>query len=190
MLSDRSQPWHVATVTQGGRPTFAHFAAGAAVGCELALMRVAGLWDVLVWVLLPCRLDVVIAPLRGALGDTVPRFLARAAARVAHSTNDPRPVWADRFAWRPLYEEGQAEALSRMLLQKPLRAELVERLADYPFWDSAWLGAPARVSMPAHDPLQARAPPPARAPLPARAPVPVRASVPAPSGAARSVAVP
>lgn len=144
MPTDRSQPWHIAAVTQGGRPTFARFAAGAAVGCELALLRSAGLWDVLAWVLLPARLEAVIAPLRARLDDTVPRFLARAGTRVAQVEDDPRPVWADRFGWRPLADEGEAEAVARALLRKPLRAELVERLADYPFWDSVWLGAPAR----------------------------------------------
>lgn len=144
MPTDRSQPWHIAAATQRGRPAFARFAAGAAVGCELALMQSAGLWDVLAWVLLPSRLEAVIAPLRGRLDDTVPRLLARAAARVAQVEDDPRPVWAERFAWRPLAGLAEAEALSRALLAKPLRADLAERLADYPFWDSVWLGAPAR----------------------------------------------
>lgn len=144
MPTDRSQPWHIAAATHGGRPTFARFAAGAAVGCELALMRAAGLWDVLAWVLLPARLEAVIAPLRARLDDTVPRFLARAGTRVAQVDDDPRPVWADRYGWRPLAGEDEAEAAARALLRKPLRAELVERLADYPFWDSVWLGAPAR----------------------------------------------
>ena len=108
-------------------------------------MGAAGLWDVLAWVLLPCRFEAVIAPLRGRLDDTVPRFLAHVADRVARVEDDPRPLWAGRFAYRTLSEEGEAEAMSRALLRKPIRAELVERLADYPFWDSVWVGAPARV---------------------------------------------
>lgn len=140
----RSYPWHIVAITQGGRPCFAHFAAGAAVGCELALMGAAGLWDVLAWVLLPSRFEAVIAPLRGRLDDTAPRFLAHIADRVARVDDDARPLWARRFAYRALSEEGEAEAMSRALLRKPIRAELVERLADYPFWDSVWVGAPAR----------------------------------------------
>lgn len=144
MSIHRSYPWHIAANTQGARPCFARFAAGAAVGCELALMRAAGLWDVLAWVLLPSRFEAVIAPLRGRLDDTAPRFLAHVADRVARVDDDPRPLWAGRFAYRTLSEEGEAEAMSRALLRKPMRADLVERLADYPFWDSVWVGAPAR----------------------------------------------
>jgi hypothetical protein len=140
----RSYPCHIAVNTQGARPCFARFAAGAAVGCELALMRAAGLWDVLAWVLLPSRFEAVVAPLRGRLDDTAPRFLAHVADRVARVDDDPRPLWAGRFAYRALSGEGEAEAMSRALLRKPIRAELVERLADYPFWDSVWVGAPAR----------------------------------------------
>ncbi|HEX8739706.1 MAG TPA: hypothetical protein VF925_06150 [Casimicrobiaceae bacterium] len=139
-----SYPWHIAANTQNARPCFARFAAGAAVGCELALMSAAGLWDVLAWVLLPSRFEAVIAPLRGRLDDTAPRFLAHVADRVARVDDDPRPLWAGRIAYRALSEEGEAEAMSRALLRKPIRADLVERLADYPFWDSVWVGAPAR----------------------------------------------
>lgn len=142
----RTVAWHVSAVTQGHAPYFARFAAGAAVGCELALMEAAGLWDVLAWVLLPRRFDAVIAPLRGRLDDTVPGFLGRAAARAARVLDDPRPVWAERFTFRLLAGEGLAEATTRALLTRPLRSDLVERLADYPFWDSVWLGAPPRAA--------------------------------------------
>lgn len=141
MEVSRVRPWLLAATTYRGRPVFARFGAGAAVGGELALMRASGLWDVLAWVLLPCRFDAVIMPLRGTLDDTVPRFLAGSAARVARAEGGFRPVWATRFSFRLLEGEVEAEAATRRIVRRPLQARLTERLADYPFWDSVWLGA-------------------------------------------------
>ena len=163
--------WRVAAVTRHRAPTFADFASGAAVAAELALMQASGLWDILAWVLLPWRLEALVALRRGNLEDAAAGLLSRAALRVAQLHEGGGPVWDLRYTWRPVHGDAEIAAAARELLRQPLRAQLTERLADYPFWDSCWVGAPTwRVTpaplrpaealpLPLPDPLL---PPPAR----------------------------
>ena len=144
MSEARALAWRIVATTRHGAPKFANFASGAAVGAELALMQASGLWDVVAWVLLPSRFDALV-PLRGGnVEDSTAGFLVRAADRVQHRRDSADPIWDARFEWCPVRGDAAIAAVARELLRRPLRAHLVERLADYPFWDSCWVPAGRR----------------------------------------------
>ncbi|HMA30581.1 MAG TPA: hypothetical protein VKT00_02085 [Casimicrobiaceae bacterium] len=135
------------------------------MAAELALMQTSGLWDVLAWALLPARFDALILLRRGDLEDTTTAFLARAALRVMRVRDLACPVWDGRYTWHPIADDTQLAAVARALLRRPLRAHLTERLADYPFWDSAWVSpatrVPAAPARPIAGSTNAPTPPPA-----------------------------
>lgn len=158
-------------------PLFARFTAGAAVAAELQLMQASGLWEILAWVLLPCSFDVVLNVRGGSLRESVALFLPRAEQRVAKARGVDSPLWSNRFQYTTLYGEDEITAATRTLLRKPIRADLVERLADYPFWDSAWVAPALRSSA---TPGCARS----RAVLPARFAIPPAPAIPVPAAAA------
>lgn len=137
--------YRIAAVTRHRAPTFADFPTGAGVAAELALVEASGLWEVLAWVLLPWRLEALVALHRGNLEDVAAGLLFRAALRVTRLRGRDGPVWDARYAWRPVRGDGEIAATARALLRLPLRAHLTERLADYPFWDSCWVCARPRV---------------------------------------------
>ncbi|MGH8801104.1 MAG: hypothetical protein ACREX6_02255 [Casimicrobiaceae bacterium] len=168
--------YRVGVATRCNIPLFARFTAGAAVGAELQLMQASGLWEVLAWVLLPCSLDVVLNVRGGSLRESVALFLPRAEQRVAKVRGVDTPLWSNRFQYTTLYGEDEITAATRALLRKPIRADLVERLADYPFWDSAWVAPALRSSA---NPGCARS----RAALPARFAIPPAPSVSVPAAA-------
>src|SRR5487761_2443294 len=88
---------------------------------------------------------VPLVPLRrDNVEDATAGFLARAAERVRHLRDSGGPIWDVRFEWRPVRGDAEIAAVARELLRRPLRAHLVERLADYPFWDSCWVPAGRR----------------------------------------------
>ncbi len=128
--------------TSRGLPLFADFRSGAAVAAELALMQASGLWELLAWVLLSSRLDALIGLRGGNLDDTVPAFLERAALRVMHVRGNGCAVWDGRYRWQVIDGDTSVAGAARAILQLPLRAQLTERLADYPFWDSCWVCPP------------------------------------------------
>lgn len=166
MSEARALAWRIAAATRHGAPTFADFASGAAVAGELALMQTSGLWDIVAWVLLPSRLETLVTLRRGNVGDATAAFLARAAERVRCRRGRGGPVWDVRFEWRPVRGDAEIAAAARELLRRPLRAHLVERLADYPFWDSCWVPAGRRASAPPKAVLAAAAGRVATAPQP------------------------
>jgi hypothetical protein len=132
----------IAVTTGRGLPLFADFRSGAAVAAELALMQASGLWDLLAWVLLPCRFDALIGLQGGSLDDTAPAFLGRAALRVMHIRGNGCGIWDERYRWQVIDGDTSVAAAARAILRLPLRAQLTERLADYPFWDSCWVCPP------------------------------------------------
>ncbi|HSQ80995.1 MAG TPA: hypothetical protein VLU54_07650 [Casimicrobiaceae bacterium] len=178
----RELAYRVSAATRCGAPAFADFASGAAVAAELALMQASGLWDVVAWVLLPARFDALILLRRGDLEDTTAAFLARAALRVMHVRDLACPVWDGRYTWHRIADDTQLAAVARALLRRPLRAHLTERLADYPFWDSCWVCAGARVVAAPGGPSAGSIIAPTPSPLPASA-GPVSGSGPGPGGA-------
>jgi hypothetical protein len=56
---------------------------------------------------------------------------------VAHRLG--RRLWQDGFHDRAVRRDEDIVAIARYIVANPLRAGLVERLADYPHWDAIWL---------------------------------------------------
>jgi hypothetical protein len=134
--------YRVTVASHHGAPRFADFPVGAAVSAELHLMHVSGVWDLLAWVLLPCRLEALFIVRCCGICDTTAIFLSGASRRAARAAHAERMLWAERFEYRAMRNEDEIAAAARDFLDMPVRAHLVERRADYPFWDNAWL-APA-----------------------------------------------
>ena len=49
------------------------------------------------------------------------------------------PVWARSFHDRAIRRGEDASAAARYIVLNPLRAGLVRRVGDYPFWDAVWI---------------------------------------------------
>ena len=134
------QVYLVTTATRQRQPVFLDFrAACAACRCfeDRALLGEARM---LAWVLMPdhghwllqmgeCMpLERVVSRLKAASGVRANRMLARAG-----------PLWEPAFHDRALRCEDDLFAVARYIVANPVRAGLVERIGDYPFWDSAFL---------------------------------------------------
>lgn len=134
------QVYHVTAVTLDRRPWFADFH----VGCEVvrAFQHQVALADarLMAWVLMPDHghwllqlgeqmpLERVVSRIKAASGVRANRMLARAG-----------PLWEPAFHDRALRQEDDLFSVARYIVANPLRAGLVQRIGDYPFWDSAFL---------------------------------------------------
>ncbi len=49
------------------------------------------------------------------------------------------PVWSRAYHDRALRRDEDILAVARYIIANPLRAGLVQRVGDYPYWNATWL---------------------------------------------------
>jgi len=137
--SASGQLYHITTCTHERRPLFAD-----ATCARLVIGHMRNLHDdrrlsSLAWVLMPDHLHWLFALGEGAtLSGVVKRFKGRSAAGLRPATG-PGPVWQRGFHDHALRHDEDVQAIARYIVANPLRAGLVGRVGDYPWWGAVWL---------------------------------------------------
>ena len=94
----------------------------------------------LAWVLMPDHWHgLVTLGERDTLSTLVGRFKALTSRAVEDRHRVNGWLWGRGFADKALAPEDDPVAVGRHLVANPLRAGLVQRLADYAYWNAAWL---------------------------------------------------
>lgn len=130
----------ITTTTQNREPLFTHFPAACAVArCfeDAALLRSSRM---LAWVLMPDHAHWLLQ--LGdveRLGDVVGRLKSASSRHANQRLNRTGPLWAKAFHDHALRKEQDLQAAARYLVANPLRAGLVKRIGDYPFWNVVWV---------------------------------------------------
>ncbi|MDT4860797.1 Transposase IS200 like protein [compost metagenome] len=134
------QIYHITATTEGRRPWFQDFDCARIVVAELRRLHEQKLVDSLAWVLMPDHLHWLIQ-LRGPFGlSTVIKVLkGRSSRQLGLRMDTGGSVWQSGFHDHALRREEDLLKVARYLVANPLRAGLVERIGDYPFWDAHWL---------------------------------------------------
>lgn len=129
----------VTTVTEARQPLFADLVVGRLLVNEMRQCCNSGMADSLAWVVMPDHLHWLLT-LRDA---DLPGLLNCLKARSAQQIN--RHLWRRGRVWqwgyhdRGVREEDDLRAMARYIVANPLRAGLVQRIGDYPLWDTVWL---------------------------------------------------
>jgi REP element-mobilizing transposase RayT len=75
----------------------------------------------------------------GELSRTVQRLKSNTARRLRIENPDFGPVWEKGFHDRAIRSDESLLYLARYVVCNPVRAELVKRAGDYPYWNAVWL---------------------------------------------------
>jgi putative transposase len=129
----------VTVLTLFRRPVFRDPEAARAVAQlhERSLPRRRACW--LAWVLMPDHWQgLLVWPGDDPLPALVGRFKAMTTRAVAPRHRVNGWLWSRSFAQRPLAPDESLGDAARTLVAAPRRAGLVDSLAHYPYWDSAW----------------------------------------------------
>lgn len=135
------QTYLVTFTTADRRPHFSEWSAatvGARAICEPLLWQRSRL---LAWVLMPDHWHGLIVV--GEL-DSLPACVRRLKGRTSRLLRQRHaalgPIWAPAYHDRALRTDDDLVNAARYLVMNPVRAGLVQRIGDYPFWDAVWIG--------------------------------------------------
>ncbi|MGQ4660962.1 REP-associated tyrosine transposase [Lysobacter sp. F6437] len=132
---------YLVTFTTAGRQP--HFADGSVATSACRLLTATTQWQrsrLLAWVLMPDHWHGLVE-----LGgfDSLPACVGRVKGRSARLLRQAHPevgaVWAPAYHDRALRAEEQLVDAARYVVMNPVRARLVRRVGDYPYWDAVWL---------------------------------------------------
>ena len=138
-VSAAGQVYLVTTTTFRREPLFADFARASRLAAVVADTRIWRGGRMLCWVLMPDHLHLLLElGAHDTLDTAIGRFKAVSAARV-RPAGSASPVWSRGFHDRALRRDENLVGAARYLIANPLRAGLVTRVGDYPFWDAVWL---------------------------------------------------
>jgi REP element-mobilizing transposase RayT len=96
--------------------------------------------ELLAWVVMPDHWHGLIR-----LGDLdyLPSLVQRIKSNTSRHARQANPAlertWATGYHDRAIRDERALIDAARYLVMNPVRAGLVERVGDYPFWDARWL---------------------------------------------------
>ena len=93
----------------------------------------------LCWVVMPDHLHLLLQLAEADLGRVVRQLKARSALRLNHEIGRKGRFWTPAFHDHRLRQEEDLRGVARYIVANPLRAGLVSRVGDYPFWNAAWL---------------------------------------------------
>lgn len=138
-----SQPggvYLVTTATAGRRPVFARFDRAREACLAFDAFEREGAASLLAWVLMPNHAHwlVQLGP-REPLHQAINRLKSSSARRVLSRFGGSRPLWSRGFHDRAMRHGDDLIAASRYIIANPLRAGLVRRIVDYPFWNAIYL---------------------------------------------------
>ena len=130
----------VTAVTSAREPVFADpRAADIACRCFHAGNRLTAT-RLLAWVLMPDHAHWL---LQLGEGETLPDTVARLKSVSSHEVNRllkrQGRLWAHAYHDRALRHDDDMLAVARYIVANPIRAGLVRRVGDYPWWNAIWL---------------------------------------------------
>lgn len=134
------QLYHVTTCTKHRQPLFSNPACA-----RLVIRQMRGLHDdasvsSLAWVLMPDHLHWLFELReRRSLDQAMKCFKGRSGQLLQRALQRPGSVWQPGYHDHALRHDADVQAIARYIVANPLRAGLVKRIGDYPWWDAVWL---------------------------------------------------
>ncbi|WP_374439949.1 REP-associated tyrosine transposase [Pseudomonas panipatensis] len=138
-LAEQRQVYLLTTVSADLVPRFRNWTTACLIAREIHRMGQELALESLAWVLMPDHLHWLLRLPAARLERSVHHFQARSARALMSLRADHGPAWQQGYHHRRLRDDEDCRGLARRMIAQPLRAGLVRRIVDYPFWYAAWL---------------------------------------------------
>jgi len=137
-VSEAGRIYLITFTTRERLPVFADWSKASVAAAALSSREAWGGSELLCWVLMP---DHWHGLLRLGDGVSLARSVGRAKWLVTRCVPEPEGtrLWARGFHDHALRRQEELIDVARYVVLNPVRAGLVSRVGDYPYWDAVWL---------------------------------------------------
>jgi len=137
--SQKNGVYFVTTSTNARIPWFQEFTF-AQIACT-NLSSQHGLSDAenLCWVVMPDHIHMLLKAGATPLHKVIDKFKSRTARLLNREIGRTGRFWSPGFYDHALRKEEDLLGVARYIVANPLRAGLVKRYGDYPYWNAVWL---------------------------------------------------
>ncbi len=135
------QVYLLSFTTHGRQPLFADPLLALPTSAAMTDRRLWVSSQLLAWVLMPDHCHVLLG-LGGLeyLPSLVQRLKTNTARHVRQAAPGIKQVWAKAYHDHAVRDGEDMVAVARYVICNPVRAGIVRRVGDYPFWDAVWVG--------------------------------------------------
>ena len=138
-FSGSGHTYLLTAVVHKRRPIFTDWPIGRLLVAELRATEEDGLAQSQAWVVMPDHLHWLITLRTGTVSRLMQRIKGRSAISINRALGNHGQLWQKGFHDRAIREEEDFQAIARYVVANPLRANLVDKIGDYPLWDAIWL---------------------------------------------------
>jgi putative transposase len=138
-VSLQSQVYLLTTTVRRRQRVFEHAAAATSACACFDNERLLGTNRMLAWVLMPDHLHFLLELGHDEdLEQCVSRLKSASARQANMCLGRSGALWSAGFHDHALRREETVPVVARYVIENPVRAGLVERVEDYPYWNSIW----------------------------------------------------
>ena len=132
--SAAGQDYFVTFTTLHRKPVLAQFSIASIVARVIHNLEVA---HCIAWVIMPDHVHLLLTLNEGQIADSIRKIKGRSSHEINQLPISFR--WAPGYYEHALRQEEARENIARYIVANPLRAKLVKKLGDYPWWNAAYL---------------------------------------------------
>ena len=129
----------ITTVARDRTPLFFELDLAHGVAAQIAVSDEEGSTSTHAWVVMPDHVHWLFSLERHDLSACVARFKSRSARAIHQARGSRGRVWQSGYFDHRVRNEDDFRTQARYILDNPLRAGLVKKLADYPHWGCRWI---------------------------------------------------
>lgn len=138
--SESGQIYLITAVTDGRNSLFTDSMLARLLVSEMRYLHDERHLESLAWVVMPDHVHWLIELNSMSLPRVIQRLKSRSAIAINRTTGKTGArLWQRGFHDRALRQDEDLIATARYIVANPLRAGLVDRIGDYPWWDAVWL---------------------------------------------------
>ena len=129
----------ITTVARDRTPLFFELDLAHCVAAQIAVSDEEGSTSTHAWVVMPDHVHWLFSLERHDVSACVARFKSRSARAIHQARGSRGRVWQSGYFDHRVRNEDDFRSQARYILDNPLRAGLVKKLADYPHWGCRWI---------------------------------------------------